>query len=116
MRAALEASVAGQPLSVRFEAEGGCPPSRVCRTRGPITAPELPQPHPAEHLLKPVRQLIKSMNDTLKGQLDLELHGGRTIDGVTARIAPRVLALTAAIWHNRATGQPLTRSLIAYDH
>jgi hypothetical protein len=24
--------------------------------------------------------------------------------------------LTAAIWHNRATGQPITRSLIAYDH
>jgi hypothetical protein len=24
--------------------------------------------------------------------------------------------MTAAIWHNRATGQPLTRSLIAYDH
>ncbi len=26
------------------------------------------------------------------------------------------LALAAAIWHNRATGQPITRSLIAYDH
>ena len=26
------------------------------------------------------------------------------------------LALTAAIWHNRATGQPTTRSLIAPDH
>lgn len=73
-------------------------------------------PHPAQHLLKPVRQLIESVNDTLKGQLDLELHGGRTIDGVTARIAQRILALTAAIWHNRATGQPTTRSLIAYDH
>ncbi|MBM7860314.1 hypothetical protein JOD27_004120 [Lentzea nigeriaca] len=73
-------------------------------------------PHPAEHLLKPVRQLIESVNDTLKGQLDLELHGGRTIDGVTARIAQRLLALTAAIWHNRATGQPVTRSLIAFDH
>jgi hypothetical protein len=24
--------------------------------------------------------------------------------------------MTTAIWHNRATGQPLTRSLIAYDH
>jgi len=24
--------------------------------------------------------------------------------------------MTAAIWHNRATGQPLTRSLIAFDH
>jgi hypothetical protein len=73
-------------------------------------------PHPAQHLLKPVRQLIESVNDTLKGQLDLELHGGRTIDGVTARIAQRLLALTAAIWHNRTTSQPITRSLIAYDH
>jgi hypothetical protein len=73
-------------------------------------------PHPAQHLLKPVRQLIESVNDTLKGQLDLERHGGRTIDGVTARVAQRILALTAAIWHNRATGQPITRSLIAYDH
>jgi hypothetical protein len=73
-------------------------------------------PRPGEHLLKPIRQLIESVNDTLKGQLDLELHGGRSIDGVGARIAQRLLALTAAIWHNRATGQPVTRSLIAYDH
>jgi hypothetical protein len=73
-------------------------------------------PHPGEHLLKPVRQLIESVNDTLKGQLDLELHGGRSIEGVGARIAQRLLAMTAAIWHNRTTGQPLTRSLIAYDH
>ena len=73
-------------------------------------------PRPGEQLLKPIRQLIESVNDTLKGQLDLELHGGRTIDGVGARIAQRLLALTAAIWHNRHTRQPLTRSLIAYDH
>jgi hypothetical protein len=73
-------------------------------------------PRPGEHLLKPIRQLIESVNDTLKGQLDLELHGGRSIAGVGARIAQRLLAMTAAIWHNRATGQPLTRSLIAYDH
>lgn len=73
-------------------------------------------PRPGEHLLKPIRQLIESVNDTLKGQLDLELHGGRTPQGVTARIAQRLLALTAAIWHNRNTSQPLTRSLIAYDH
>jgi hypothetical protein len=74
------------------------------------------RPHPGEHLLKPIRQLIESVNDTLKGQLDLELHGGRSIDGVGARIGQRLLAMTAAIWHNRATGQPITRSLIAYDH
>jgi Transposase DDE domain len=73
-------------------------------------------PRPGEHLLKPTRQLIESVNDTLKGQLDLELHGGRSIDGVTARVGQRILALTAAIWHNRTTGQPITRSLIAYDH
>ena len=73
-------------------------------------------PRPGEHLLKPIRQLIESVNDTLKGQLDLELHGGRTIEGVGARIAQRLLALTAAIWHNRHTSQPITRSLIAYDH
>jgi hypothetical protein len=34
-------------------------------------------PRPGEHLLKPIRQLIESVNDTLKGQLDLELHGAR---------------------------------------
>jgi hypothetical protein len=73
-------------------------------------------PRPGEQLLKPIRQLIESVNDTLKGQLDLELHGGRSIDGVGARVGQRLLALTAAIWHNRNTGQPTTRSLIAYDH
>jgi hypothetical protein len=73
-------------------------------------------PRPGQHLLAPIRQLIESVYDTLKGQLDLELHGGRSLAGVTARVAQRLLALTAAIWHNRATNQPVTRSLIAYDH
>ena len=73
-------------------------------------------PRPGQRLLAPIRQLIESVYDTLKGQLDLELHGGRSLPGVTARVAQRLLALTAAIWHNRATGQPITRSLIAYDH
>ena len=56
------------------------------------------------------------MNDTLKGQLDLEQHGGHTVRGVTTRVLQRILALTAAIWHNDATGQDIKRSLIAYDH
>jgi hypothetical protein len=73
-------------------------------------------PRPGQRLLAPIRQLIESVYDTLKGQLDLELHGGRTLAGVTVRIAQRLLALTAAIWHNRATRQLTTRSLIAYDH
>jgi hypothetical protein len=71
---------------------------------------------PGESMLKKVRQLIESVNDTLKGQLDLEQHGGRTVDGVAVRIAQRVLALAAAIWHNFRTSQAVSRSLTAYDH
>jgi hypothetical protein len=63
-----------------------------------------------------LRQLIESVNDTLKGQLDLERHGGRTATGVLVRVAQRLLALTAAIWHNRRIGQHTPRTLIAYDH
>ncbi|MFF3160091.1 hypothetical protein [Streptomyces sp. NPDC057910] len=33
---------------------------------------------PGEGSLKSVRQLTESVNDTLKGQLHLEQHGGRT--------------------------------------
>ncbi len=69
-----------------------------------------------EPLLKKVRQLIESVNDTLKGQLDLEDHGGRSFEGVAIRVAQRVLAMAAAIWHNHTTGAAVTRSLIAYDH
>ncbi|MEV0194879.1 hypothetical protein [Nonomuraea sp. NPDC050691] len=73
-------------------------------------------PRPGEALLKAVRQLIESVNDTLKGQLDLEQHGGRTIEGVGVRVAQRILVMTCAIWHNRTNGAPITKSLIAYDH
>jgi len=69
-----------------------------------------------EPVLKSVRQLIESVNDTLKGQLDLEAHGGRTFEGVAIRVAQRILAMAAAIWHNNKTGQLVTRSLIASDH
>ncbi|HEU5422387.1 MAG TPA: IS982 family transposase [Nitrolancea sp.] len=69
-----------------------------------------------EPMLKKVRQLIESVNDTLKGQLDLERHGGQSFEGVAIRVAQRVLALAAAIWHNFHTGQTVSRSLTAYDH
>ncbi|MEV4244119.1 transposase [Streptosporangium canum] len=80
-------------------------PSRTCEK----------QRH-GEPMLKKVRQLIESVNDPLKGQLDLEHHDGRTFEGVAVRVAQRVLAMAAAIWHNHQTGAPITRSLIAYDH
>jgi hypothetical protein len=68
------------------------------------------------HLFKPLRQVIESINETFKGQLDLERHHGRTPGGVMVRVLQRILALTAAIWHNDHTGQPVMRSLTAYDH
>jgi Transposase DDE domain len=73
-------------------------------------------PRAGKELFKPLRQVIESVNQTLKAQLDLEGHGGRTQDGITVRILYRILALTAAIWHNDKTGQDVKRSLIAYDH
>ena len=33
-----------------------------------------------------------------------------------ARVAQRMLALAAAIWHNWIIDAPVKRSLIAYDH
>jgi Transposase DDE domain len=68
------------------------------------------------HLFRPLRQVIESINQTFKGQLDLERHGGHTPAGVVVRVLQRILALTAAIWHNDHTGQPTARSLLAYDH
>ena len=74
------------------------------------------KPRPGSRFFKPLRQIIESINDTLKGQLNLEQHGGRTPAGVTVRIVQRLLAMTAAIWHNDHTGQAIRRSLTAYDH
>ncbi|MFJ2033946.1 IS982 family transposase [Streptosporangium sp. NPDC087985] len=71
---------------------------------------------PGAKLFKPLRQTIESINQTLKGQLDLERHGGRTPAGVITRVLQRTLALTVAIWHNDKTGAPIHRSLTAYDH
>ena len=61
------------------------------------------------------RQWIESIIDTIKGQLSLERHGAHTMPGLFTRIAQRLLALAASLWHNWNTGQP-GRHLIAYDH
>lgn len=73
-------------------------------------------PRPGARFFKPLRQVIESVNQTLKGQLDIERHGGRTITGVCARIVQRLLALTTVIWHNDHHGHTIRRSLLAYDH
>jgi hypothetical protein len=71
---------------------------------------------PGTRFFKPLRQVIESVNQTFKAQLDLERHGGHTPAGVMVRVLQRILALTAAIWHNDKTGAPVHRSLTAYDH
>jgi len=68
-----------------------------------------------------VRQWIESVNDTLKGQLSLEDHGGHIPAGVWVRVCQRVLALAAGVWHNWQLWQAGVidtpgRHLIAYDH
>ena len=75
------------------------------------------QPRPGNRFLKPFRQIIESVFQTLKGPLGLQRHGGRTPPGVITRVLQRILALCATIWHNQTTHQPgPARSLIAYDH
>jgi hypothetical protein len=71
---------------------------------------------PGTQFFKPLRQVIESINDTFKGQLDLEQHGGHTPQGVCVRVRQRILALTAAIWHNDHIGAPVARCLTTYDH
>lgn len=65
--------------------------------------------------LGPVRQWIESVFWTCKGQLTLEAHGGRTVEGVCTRVALRLLALTAGILHNHDIGDP-GRHFAAYAH
>jgi len=71
---------------------------------------------PGQRFLKPFRQIIESINQTLKAQLDLERHAARKLGGVAVRILQRLLALTAVIWHNEQIEQPTLRSFSAYDH
>jgi hypothetical protein len=71
---------------------------------------------PGQQFLRPLRQIIESINQTLKAQLDLERHHARSLAGVAARVLQRLLALTAVIWHNEQRHTNPLRSLTAYDH
>jgi hypothetical protein len=62
-----------------------------------------------------IRQWVESIIDTIKGQLSLERHGAHTMPGLISRIAQRLLALGAGLWHNWNIGDP-GRHLTAYDH
>jgi hypothetical protein len=65
--------------------------------------------------LGPVRQRIESVIWTCKGQLTLEHHGARTIQGLCTRVALRLLALAAGLTHNHDIGNP-GRHFAAYGH
>ena len=62
-----------------------------------------------------MRQWIEAVIDTLRGQLDLERHGGPPPSGVFARIVQRLPAMAACISHNWAINTTSGRSLIADD-
>jgi hypothetical protein len=63
-----------------------------------------------------MRQWIESVINTLKDQLGLEQHRGRTLGGVFVRVGQRLLALATVVWFNWQLGEPDKRSLVAYDH
>jgi hypothetical protein len=63
------------------------------------------EPHTQPHLA-PIRQRIESIFWTCKDLLSLERHGARTLRNLRARIAQRLLALTACIYLNHWLGRP----------
>jgi hypothetical protein len=85
--------------------------SRGCQ----LLRPDRKNEQPRFGSLGGIRQWIESILETTKGQLSLERHGARTLNGLIARIAQRLLALAAGCLHNWLIGQP-GRHFTAYDH
>jgi hypothetical protein len=56
--------------------------------------------------LATIRQRIESVFWTLKDRLGLERHRARTLTGLRARIASKLLALAAGVWVNSLLGLP----------
>ena len=89
--------------------------AQVAALGGRLLRPDRKNEAPRFGSLSQIRQWIESTFDTLKDQLSLERHGGRTLTGLISRIARRLLALSAVLLHNWQTGNP-GRRLTAYDH
>lgn len=60
--------------------------------------------------IAPIRQCIESIFWTLKDRLGLERHNARSLHGLRARIAAKLLALAATVWLNHYLGRP-TRAI-----
>jgi transposase len=56
--------------------------------------------------LSGIRQRIESIFWTLKDRLGLERHRARTLNGLRARIASKLLALAAGVWLNWTLDRP----------
>jgi hypothetical protein len=63
------------------------------------------EPQNGNHLAM-IRQRIESVFWTLKDRLGLERHRARTLAGLRARIASKLLALAAGVWVNNLLGLP----------
>jgi hypothetical protein len=70
-----------------------------------LRPPRRTEPQLGPHLA-PLRQRIESVFFTCKDRLSLECHGARTPRNLFARIAIRLLALTACISLNHNLGRP----------
>jgi hypothetical protein len=89
-----------------FEADAAALGATVVRPR------RKDEPDGGPHLA-PLRQRIESIYWTAKDILTLERHGARTLRGLRARIASRLLALAAAVSLNHQLGRP-SRALVDY--
>ena len=56
--------------------------------------------------LAPIGQCIQSILWTLKDRLGLERHHARTMHGIRARVAAKLLALAAGVWLNHYLARP----------
>ena len=74
----------------------------------PVGAGEAPRP--GARLFTPLRQVIESINDTFKGQLDLEHHSGHTPNGVWIRVLQRVWSAPPS------SGTTITSARPPHDH
>jgi hypothetical protein len=82
---------------------------------GQLVRPDRKDETPRFGSLGRIRQWIESVFQTLKDQLGLERHRARTLTGIVARIAQRLLALAGGLWHNEQIGNP-GRHFTPYTH
>lgn len=87
---------AGREFAAEVEARFGAQVLRPARKDEPE----------ASFGLSVIRQRIESVFWTLKDRLGLERHRARTLTGLRARIASKLLALAAGIWVNSWLGLP----------